>query len=178
MTIDRMKQRLQSMTGEYEEVSRAILNEVPSDSDQDRLMSLVLQSKHQFLRSKIDWLETSIREAQIGEIDGLYELTITRAGFPFRSLEGAIGSQILPPPSRLPTVEIGTIPITSDRALVVRPIWHGVALNSVAYSALAFIVIRVLLRIRDRTYMKSGRCLQCGYQVSLNNRCPECGTIR
>jgi len=63
----------------------------------------------------------------------------------------------------------------SERVVPLRPMWAGIFANSVAFGALAWLVIFGAGWIRRRTRAKRGHCVSCGYALAGLVRCPECG---
>lgn len=87
------------------------------------------------------------------------------------AIEGGIPLKVSSAPGRyLPTYLV--------RALPVRPIWIGVAVNTLVYSLLAWGFWQVPLAIRRRRRKSAGRCTRCGYSLAglgKDAMCPECG---
>lgn len=65
----------------------------------------------------------------------------------------------------------------NDRALPYRPIWSGLALNTLIYAALFFTFVRSLRFARSRWRRSHGRCPRCAYDRldDYTTPCPECG---
>ncbi len=65
-----------------------------------------------------------------------------------------------------------------DAEIPLRPIWLGLAANTVFYAAMTFPVLVVWRWRRTRRRRKKGRCVACGYQLDAHAQegvCPECG---
>jgi hypothetical protein len=62
--------------------------------------------------------------------------------------------------------------------LGIRPIWPGLALNTLFYAGLAWGLWQVPLDIRRRRRRRMNRCVKCGYDragIAADAKCPECG---
>jgi len=62
-----------------------------------------------------------------------------------------------------------------ERIVPLRPIWSGLALNSIVFSIAFAITAALFFELRRRCRLRSGRCVACGYRVRDQPRCPECG---
>ena len=62
------------------------------------------------------------------------------------------------------------------RALPVRPIWPGFAINTLFYAAIVWMPFAPFV-LRRHIRRKRGRCLKCGYDLrgAEHEVCPECG---
>lgn len=65
-----------------------------------------------------------------------------------------------------------------DRPIPLRPLWFGLASNTILYACLTIALV-VLVRVwRRRRRRWRNRCIACGYDLSQNaGPCPECGTL-
>jgi hypothetical protein len=63
------------------------------------------------------------------------------------------------------------------RALPLRPIWPGFAINTIFYAAVLWVLFAVPVKVRRWRRIKRGLCAACGYSLhqSLSDKCPECG---
>lgn len=68
----------------------------------------------------------------------------------------------------------------SFRALPLRPIWRGLAVNTVFFSALWALLLLAPPAVRRRLRRQRGRCPRCGYDLrgQASPGCPECGAGR
>ena len=68
----------------------------------------------------------------------------------------------------------------SQRALPLRPIWPGFAVNTIFYATLLWLFIFAAYALRRRARRKRGLCVACGYDLrgNLPQGCPECGWRR
>ncbi|MEO1512685.1 MAG: hypothetical protein AAFU70_11480, partial [Planctomycetota bacterium] len=66
------------------------------------------------------------------------------------------------------------------RALPLRPIWTGLAVNTSFYGLLVFGLVSLVNGARRYRRLKRGRCPACGYDLGFDLRggCPECGWRR
>ncbi len=66
------------------------------------------------------------------------------------------------------------------RALPLRPIWPGLALNAAAWSAVWLVLLTAPSAIRRRRRRARGLCERCGYDLAgcTGPACPECGSGR
>jgi hypothetical protein len=69
---------------------------------------------------------------------------------------------------------------TVSRVLPTRPIWPGVAINTVFYAGVLWLLFGAPFALRKWRRIKRGFCVKCGYdlrqQPSDSSVCPECGT--
>ena len=65
-------------------------------------------------------------------------------------------------------------------ALPLRPIWSGLAINTLFYAALLWVGFCGPFALRRHVRRKCGRCITCGYDLrgDLAAGCPECGWNR
>ena len=62
------------------------------------------------------------------------------------------------------------------RALPLRPIWPGFAINTISYVAILWLLFAFPGALRRFIRRKRGYCTRCGYDLRINpGRCPECG---
>ena len=66
------------------------------------------------------------------------------------------------------------------RALPLRPIWPGFAINTIFYGAILWPLIGGPFVLRRHIRRKRGLCLTCGYDLrhAEHDVCPECGAAR
>ena len=66
-----------------------------------------------------------------------------------------------------------------DKAIPLRPIWPGFAINTVFYAAILWIPFAMTGVVRRRIRAHRGRCTACGYDLrgrgTDQKLCPECG---
>jgi hypothetical protein len=80
------------------------------------------------------------------------------------------GIQLPTPPS--------TRPLGDLRALPWRPVWSGIAIDTVMYGAAWGLVLFVPRSMRRLLRSRRGRCPSCGYDcrgLAADAKCPECG---
>jgi hypothetical protein len=63
------------------------------------------------------------------------------------------------------------------RALPLRPLLWPAAINTAAYTLLAFILLSTFAALRARLRRRRGQCAACGYAVGNLPKCPECGRV-
>ena len=65
----------------------------------------------------------------------------------------------------------------TTKALPLRPIWPGFAINTVFYAAILWLLAFGLFAARRVIRRKRGLCLKCGYDLrgAEHEVCPECG---
>ena len=61
------------------------------------------------------------------------------------------------------------------RALPLRPIWSGFAVNTVLYAAILWLLIPGTFVLRRVIWLKRGLCSACGYPMGEAGVCSECG---
>jgi len=72
-------------------------------------------------------------------------------------------------------LETGTRRILTD-LLPIRPIWRGLVVNTALYAFITWLVIVLLVRVRNSIRRKRGLCIHCRYAVRDLPVCPECGS--
>ena len=112
-------------------------------------------------------------------------MTLFRAGWPCRSLEADFqGRAIYDLPLQIEWRYSLTLPepltiIRREEAryrpLPYRPLWLGLAANTVFYAAVIWLLISGPFVLRRIIRVKRGRCVKCGYPVSESAVCSECG---
>ncbi len=66
----------------------------------------------------------------------------------------------------------------TTKALPLRPIWPGFAINTLFYAAILWLLTLGTFTARRMIRRKRGRCIKCGYDLrgtSGGEVCPECG---
>ncbi|MCH8316590.1 MAG: hypothetical protein IIA64_11505 [Planctomycetes bacterium] len=68
----------------------------------------------------------------------------------------------------------------SQRALPLRPIWPGFAVNTIFYTAILWLITLGPFTARRMIRHKRGHCIKCGYDLrgDFSAGCPECGWRR
>ena len=68
---------------------------------------------------------------------------------------------------------------SQTRALPLRPIFPGFAINTIFYAAIVWMLFAVPGAVRRRVRIKRGQCASCGYSLRGNasETCPECGKL-
>ena len=61
------------------------------------------------------------------------------------------------------------------RALPLRPIWSGLAINTLSYAVLFWLLIAVLSALRRFVRARRGLCPNCAYPIRESAVCSECG---
>jgi len=66
----------------------------------------------------------------------------------------------------------------SQRALPLRPIWPGFAVNTLLYTVILWLFLCGPFELRRIIRRKRGQCIKCGYDLrgAEHEQCPECGT--
>ncbi|HRQ72074.1 MAG TPA: hypothetical protein PLU35_03505 [Phycisphaerales bacterium] len=77
----------------------------------------------------------------------------------------------------LPVIGVPTSRVRDFRALPLRPLWPGLALNAAAWSAVWLVLLTAPGAIRRRRRRARGLCEHCGYDLAgcTGPACPECG---
>jgi len=78
------------------------------------------------------------------------------------------GIQLLP--SRLPPWQYST-----DGRVPVRPLWAGLAVNSLVMAGLGYGLLSLPGAVRRRIRTRRGQCPSCGYPAADSAVCSECG---
>ncbi len=70
--------------------------------------------------------------------------------------------------------------MSAPRALPLRPIWPGFAINTIFYAAILWLLTLGLSTARSMIRRKRGHCIKCGYDLRGASEvgCPECGWQR
>lgn len=119
------------------------------------------------------------------------QVTVLAAGWPCRAvkyrryltLDSSTRTILRVPIGSLEySANLSGIPSTAKpmgiRALPYEPVPLGLAANTVAYGAIAWILLWAASRIRRRLWSRRGRCLRFGYDLAGLQMCPECGSCR
>lgn len=74
----------------------------------------------------------------------------------------------------------GSPDLAAGRVLPLSPIWSGMVVNALFYSAVFWCGLRGAVAIRRLIRQKHGLCVKCAYDLSASTglRCPECGWRR
>ncbi len=132
--------------------------------------------------SGIGIVETEVLAGFFGDIYALWALpTHYAAGWPLRCLHGArlwrdqFVSAMAAPEWLHPRKYI-----FDARALPLRPIWPGFAINTIFYATILWLFIPGPFVLRRLIRRKRGLCVACGYDLrdNLAAGCPECGWRR
>jgi hypothetical protein len=113
---------------------------------------------------KFGWPALSVRSR------GAINLSTSAAdGSYTRSIEGALSVPIVLATKGSPMVQSVMIPY--------RPIWTGLAINTILYAALFWVLLSIKRAYRHARRMHKGRCPMCSYELeySFIDGCPECG---
>lgn len=117
-------------------------------------------------------------------------LTVMRAGWPAHALdahaEGTLPEYPQPQPSIVfnrPLNAVHQDPKYPRRALPLRPLWPGFAINTIFYAAIAWagwmLCYAAPFALRRRLRIRRGQCTACGYSLrgreNVSDICPECG---
>ncbi len=62
------------------------------------------------------------------------------------------------------------------RALPLRPIWRGFAINTIFYAALLWLLIPGPFVLRRHIRIRRGLCPACAYPMGESAVCSECGS--
>lgn len=112
-------------------------------------------------------------------------IAVFNAGLPWRSTQTGV-HHITDAPQRTTTPPVsltGGLTLWTngghgplDRfALPLFPLWPGFALNTLAFAAGLAVFWHAPAGVRRFRRMRSGRCLDCGYDTTGLHLCPECG---
>lgn len=63
----------------------------------------------------------------------------------------------------------------TELVLPLRPIWTGIAVNTLSYASLTWIIITLPLAWRRRRRVRRGLCAECAYPLGSSPVCTECG---
>lgn len=108
------------------------------------------------------------------------------AGWPYRSFASDGLVRFTENPPFILKVEVSGITLSPfdqrghGKALPLRPIWPGFALNTLFYmlfsAAIWLYIIKGSTRLRNFLRLKRGHCINCGYDLrETSGGCPECG---
>ncbi len=66
------------------------------------------------------------------------------------------------------------------RRLPLTPLWPGIAINTVFYGAILWLLVPGPFALRRYVRRRRGRCITCGYDLrgAFDEGCPECGWNR
>ena len=80
-------------------------------------------------------------------------------------------------PRVLPRDSIDNGFVVSGYILPLGPIWPGIAINTVFYAAVLWMIFFMPFALRRRRRIKRGLCPKCAYPVGTNEVCTECGAV-
>lgn len=70
------------------------------------------------------------------------------------------------------------MPPFEGAVIPLEPLWTGLAINTGVFGAVVFAGGLALGRGRGAWRRRRGRCVACGYEVGILDKCPECGRAR
>jgi len=70
---------------------------------------------------------------------------------------------------------LNQIMLNDLRALPLRPLWPGFAINTVFYAGVLWVLWATPFALRRMIRHRRGRCAQCGYPIGQSPVCTECG---
>jgi hypothetical protein len=65
----------------------------------------------------------------------------------------------------------------AGRVIPYGPIWPGLLLDTLFYTAILWLLVRSPFEIRRRIRQVRGRCQKCGYPIGVSPVCSECGGL-
>ena len=86
----------------------------------------------------------------------------------WRTIEKVQGGFALPPRQ-------GLHPWLGFRAVPIRPIWPGFAVNTLFYAAVLWALVCGRFALRRLIRLKRGLCPNCAYSTGESDVCSECG---
>ncbi len=111
--------------------------------------------------------------------------TAHATGWPTLSMAGMYRGDQTDEPIARSALVIGVAPwsvgppvsgqITVPRAVLLRPLWPGFAINTLFYAGLVWLLFAVPRALRRRRRVKQGLCPKCAYPVGASDFCTECG---
>lgn len=111
-----------------------------------------------------------------------------RVGFPFPAFEfsqhGWQNTDGIRHSRSVGIVEFGRVPMFGWIAVPLRPVWPGLLLNWLAWTAFVWLLwrlvgdrVRMRRAKRRRDRIERGVCVACGYDLAGLGTCPECGAV-
>ena len=131
-----------------------------------------------------------VEPEQITAYDHVFSVgqSVFQFGLPLRTIEYESRLYALDPPSGPPpyhpihfVADAGPVPgwiVPSEhrfRRLPLRPIWPGLAVNTLSYAALLWLLLFAPSTFRRHVRARRGLCPACGYPVGESAVCSECG---
>jgi len=99
-----------------------------------------------------------------------------QAGWPLWCLEGDVWFTTYPYNSECIQDPIGIVKVGDNHLLPIRIVWRGIAINTIFYAALLWLLTLGPFTARRMIRRKRGRCIKCGYDLrGTPDLCPECG---
>ena len=73
--------------------------------------------------------------------------------------------------------QVSSLSIDDQRALPYWPIWRGLAVDTLFYATILFVLLGGIGFTRRELRRVRGRCIKCGYDLrgDSGGGCPECG---
>lgn len=100
-----------------------------------------------------------------------------QAGWPVRSLEGYSYTEQRKSGQHVFLAHPRSAGWYLDAWIPYQPLWPGVVINAVAFSAIFLVAASLMGRVRRAVRKSRGRCVQCGYRLADSRTCPECGCV-
>ena len=107
---------------------------------------------------------------------GEYAVKRVRCGGPLRTLQWESWNGMPQAPAGVFSPNVGNDGLIIGKFLIPRtPLWPGLAINTIFYAAMLWLLLAAPGRLRRFMRLRRGLCPACAYPIGTSNVCTECG---